>query len=271
MTVVDARPSPVAAATGGPSRAHRPIPTSRVISTELRKMFDTRSGFWLMASIGILSLLATAAVIAFSSDEGLTYTTFATAIGFPMTVVLPVIAILSVTSEWSQRSGLTTFTLVPHRGRVITAKAIASVGVAVATIPLALAVGAVGNVVGASLAGISPVWDLTGTTMATIVLANVLGLLVGFMLGVLIRSSAGALVAYFVYSFLLPTLAVLLAGSQTWFRELQPWVDFKYSQGTLIDGTVTAAQWANLGVTSAIWLVVPLAVGLVLVMRAEVK
>ena len=26
-------------------------------------MFDTRSGFWLMASIGILALLATAAVI----------------------------------------------------------------------------------------------------------------------------------------------------------------------------------------------------------------
>ena len=65
------------------------------------------------------------------------------------------------------------------------------------------------------------------TNMATIVLANVLGLLVGFMLGVLIRSSAGAIVAYFVYSFLLPTLSVILAGSQAWFRHLQPWVDFK--------------------------------------------
>ena len=42
-----------------------------------------------------------------------------------MTIILPMIAILSVTSEWSQRSGLTTFTLVPHRGRVILAKAIA--------------------------------------------------------------------------------------------------------------------------------------------------
>ena len=38
-----------------------------------------------------------------------------------------------------------------------------------------------------------------------------LGLLVGFMLGVLIRSSAGAIVAYFVYSFVLPTLSALLA------------------------------------------------------------
>ena len=111
-------------------------------------MFDTRSGFWLMASIGILALLATAAVILFASDDQLTYSTFTSAINIPMTVILPIIAILSVTSEWSQRSGLTTFTLVPHRGRVIAAKAIACVGVAVVTIPLAFAIGALGNLVG---------------------------------------------------------------------------------------------------------------------------
>src|SRR3712207_8360666 len=49
------------------------------------------------------------------------------AIGVPMTVILPIIAVLSVTSEWSQRSGLATFTLVPHRGRVLLAKAMAVV------------------------------------------------------------------------------------------------------------------------------------------------
>ena len=94
-------------------------------------------------------------------------------------------------------------------------------------------------------------------------LANVLGLLVGFMLGVLIRSSAGALVAYFVYSFLLPTLAIILAGSQALVpRTCSPGSTSSYAAGTLIDGTVTAQQWAHLGVTSVIWLVVPLTVGL---------
>lgn len=271
MTILATTPARVAGAMMGSASTHRPIPLSRIITTEQRKMFDTRSGFWLMASIGILALLATAAVIAFSSDDGMTYSAFATAIGFPMTVVLPIISILSVTSEWSQRSGLTTFTLVPQRGRVIAAKAIACVGVAIATIPLAFAVGALGNIVGTTIAGIEPVWDLTVTNMATIVLANVLGLLVGFMLGVLIRSSAGAIVAYFVYSFLLPTLSVLLAGSQAWFRDLQPWIDFKYAQGTLIDGTATTQQWQYLGVTSVIWLLIPLSLGLAIVVRAEVK
>ncbi len=84
-------------------------------------------------------------------------------------------------------------------------------------------------------------------------------------LGVLIGISAGALLAYFVYSFLLPTLPVLLAASQDWFRQLQRWIDFEYAQGTLLDETVTNQQWAHLGVTATIWLVVPLAVGLRLV------
>jgi ABC-type transport system involved in multi-copper enzyme maturation permease subunit len=234
-------------------------------------MFDTRSGFWLMASIAITALIATGAVILFASDDSLTYNNFAAAIGFPMAVILPIVAILSVTGEWSQRSGLTTFTLVPHRGRVIFAKAVSAVGVAVVSMLLAFSIGAIGNIVGSGIAGVPTVWDITAAHMADIVLANVLGLLMGFMLGVLIRSSAGAIVAYFVYSFVLPMLAALLAQSQTWFRHLQPWVDFNFAQSAMFNGSLSAHQWAHLGVTSLAWLVVPTLVGVGLVMRSEVK
>jgi hypothetical protein len=247
------------------------IPLSRVVTTELRKAFDTRSGFWLMASIAIAAVLATAAVVLWAPDAELTYNSFAAAIGIPMTVILPIVAILSVTGEWSQRSGLTTFTLVPHRGRVILAKAIVSVGVGVASILLAFGVGALGNLVGTAIAGVDPVWNLDLADLVNIVLANVLGLLVGFMLGVLIRSSAGAIVGYFVYSFVLPTLSALLAGSQQWFRDLQPWVDFNFAQSALFNGSLTASQWAHLGVTGIAWLVVPTALGVAMVMRSEVK
>lgn len=251
--------------------APKPIPLRRVTSVELRKMFDTRSGFWLMASIAILSLLATAAVIAFAPDEELTYSSFATAIGFPMAVILPIIAILSVTSEWSQRNGLTTFTFVPQRGRVIYAKLICSIGVGVVSMLLAAGIGAAGNVVGTAIAGVDQQWDISWLAFGYIILANVLGMLVGFMLGVLIRNSAGAIVGYFVYSFLLPTLTMLLAASQEWFRDLQPWVDFNYAQSALFNETMAGDQWGQLGVTTLGWLVVPTAIGLWLVMRAEVN
>jgi ABC-2 type transport system permease protein len=249
------------------------VPMSRVIGVELRKMFDTRSGFWLMASIVISALLATAAVILWAPDSELTYTTFATAIGFPIAIILPMVAVLSVTSEWSQRSGLTTFTLIPNRGRVISAKAIGSVAVAVVSMLLAFAIGAVGNLVGTAITGTSLIWDATLSDLVYILLGNVLGLLVGFMLGVLIRNSAGAIVAYFVYSFVAPTISMVLATSQQWFKDLQPWVDFNFAQGPLFNGngSLTGEQWANLGVSGLFWLVIPLAVGLGLVLRSEVK
>jgi len=251
--------------------APRPIPLSRIVGVELRKMFDTRSGFWMLASIGISAVLATGAVILWAPDDELTYATFATAIGFPMAVILPMIAILAVTSEWSQRTGLTTLTLVPHRGRVVRAKAIAAVTVGVASMMVAFTVGALGNLLGTAITGTDLVWNVTATELVNIVLANVLGLLMGFTLGVLFRNSPGAIVGYFVYSLLLPTLAEVLAASQAWFADLRPWVDFNYAQGALFDSDMGAEQWANLAVAGSLWLVLPLAVGLVLLMRSEVK
>jgi hypothetical protein len=209
------------------------VPLIRVTQVELRKMFNTRSGFWLIASIAISAVLATGGVILWAPDDGLTYSTFATAIRFPVVIILPLIAILAVTSEWSQRTGLTTFTLVPHRSRIITAKAISSVAIAIAAMVLTFAVGALGNLLGAAVRGTTPVWDVTLTQCLYYVLGMVLSLLTGFMLGVLIRSSTGAIVAYFVLTFVLPTIFGLLAESQQWFHDLQPWVDIQFAQSGL--------------------------------------
>lgn len=267
-TTLDVAP-PSATRKEGAVRA--PIPTGRIVGIELRKMFNTRSGFWMMTSIAILAVLATGSVIIFAPDDALDYSTFASAIGIPMAVILPMIAILSVASEWSQRSGLTTFTLIPHRGRVISAKAIATVVVGVLSMLVAFAIGAVGNVIGAAITGTPRVWDTTLEQMALIVLAQVLGMMVGFMLGVLVRNSPGAIVGYFVYSLVFPTIFGLLASAQSWFRDLQPWVDFNVAQTQLFDGPLTGEQWANLGTSGVIWLLAPLLVGLLMLRRSEVK
>ena len=254
-----------------PRRGHAPIPFRTVLGVELRKMFDTRSGFWLIVGIAAAGLLATGAVIAFAGDDGLTYDNFAGAIGVPMTILLPVLAILSVTGEWSQRAGLTTFTLVPHRGRVIRAKLVATLFVGVASMALALAIGAVGNVVATGIKGVDTVWDLSFTSILYIVGADLIGMVVGFMLGVVMRNSAGAIVAYFSYWFVIPTLSLLLAANQAWFEKAQPWVDFSFNQSRMYDGGFSAQDWTQLAATGAVWLALPLAFGLWRVLRAEVK
>ncbi len=247
------------------------VPLGRIVKVELRKMFDTRSGFWLMASIGIIAALATLSVILFVPDEGITYASFGAAVGFPMAVLLPIMAILAVTGEWSQRTGLITFTLVPHRGQVIWAKVIAAVGVGVVSMLLAFAIGALGNIAGSALNGVDATWDMTFAVFLQIILANILGLLVGFMLGVLIRSTPGAIVAYFVYSLVLPSIFGLLAAFQEWFEDIRLWIDFNFAQTPLFEGDMTGEQWAQLGVSGVIWLVIPMAIGVWAVLRSEVK
>lgn len=250
---------------------HAPIPFRTVLGVELRKMFDTRSGFWLMAGIAAAGLVATAAVILFGSARSITYNSFAAAIGIPMTILLPVLAILAVTGEWSQRAGLTTFTLVPHRGRIIRAKLVVILAAGLASMALALAVGAAGNLLGAALADVNTTWDLSLSAIAYIVAADLLGMLVGFMLGVLTRNSAAAIVSYFVYWFVLPTLSMVLAANQPWFEKAQPWADFSYNQSRMYDGGFNATDWTQLATTASIWLLLPLAFGLWRMLRAEVK
>lgn len=252
-------------------RIVRPIPTTRLVKVELRKMFSTRSGFWMLVSIGVLSPIAAGSVIIFAPDSDVTYESFARASGFPMSVILPMIAVLSVTSEWSQRGALTTFTLVPHRGRVIGAKLIGVLLVGVVSMFVALGLGAVGNIVGTAISGADTVWDVDTLAFLYIVLANVLGMLIGFMLGVLLRNSPAAIVGYFVYALLLPTASQYLGMVNDWWADNMYWLDFNAAMTGLFQDSMTGEKWAQLGVTSLPWLVIPLLVGLYLAVRREIK
>lgn len=269
--------SPSAATDRSPSPDRRPsrppiapIPFGRVVVVELRKSFDTRAGFWLLLSIGITALLAVVAAIVWAPDEAMTFETFASSIGIPMNIVLPIVAILSITSEWSQRTGLSTFTLVPVRGRSIAAKAVGALVVGLVSILLALGLGALGNIVGASIRGLDVVWDSDLTRMSTTVLAQLLSMAIGFTLGILLRSSAAAIVGYFVFGFVLPTLTSLLAMTQEWFEDVRGWVDLGFTQTKLYDTALSAEEWSQLAVVSLVWLALPLAVGLWRLRRAEI-
>ena len=92
MTLAEARPVTRRSAPA-------PIPFSRVVAVEARKTFDTRSGFWLLTSIGITATLATVAVLLWAPDSELTYDTFAAAIGFPMAVILPMVAAVAISAR----------------------------------------------------------------------------------------------------------------------------------------------------------------------------
>ena len=58
---------------------HEPIPFRTIVGVELRKAFDTRSGFWLLVAIAAAGVLTTGAVLAqLRNSTGKTATAFNT-------------------------------------------------------------------------------------------------------------------------------------------------------------------------------------------------
>jgi ABC-2 type transport system permease protein len=94
----------------------------RLTRVELRKMIDTRAGFWLLLTVAALTVLAVFLLILVGDASDHDLRDMLSVAVAPSSVLLPVVGILLVSSEWSQRTALITFTLVPQRPRVLGAK-----------------------------------------------------------------------------------------------------------------------------------------------------
>lgn len=250
-----------------------PVPFGRLVAVELRKMADTRAGRWLLISIAALTALVLAIQLAviLSNDLQVDFRDFMIAMNTPMGVLLPVLGIMSVTSEWTQRTAMVTFTLEPSRSRLILAKFVSTMLIAVVAVVIGLALSVAANLLYGALSGDEVLWDIGVMDVVFYFLLHAIGMATGFAFGTLFLNTAAAIVVYFVYSFVLPGLFQLGAQLMDWFADIQPWIDFAAAQNPLIEGSITGEQWAQLAVSGFIWLVLPLAVGLWRVLRAEVK
>lgn len=247
----------------------RGVPMSRLFRLELRKMVDTRAGFWLFAAMGIAIAIIMVAMLIWANDSDLTFGGMFGLMNIPTGFLLPVLAILLVTSEWSQRTGLVTFTLEPRRPRVIVAKLATSLVAAIAAVVLAT----VGATIGTLLAGVfrdsGAQWDMTWIGFGHSAMLQFLPLLEGFAFAMLIMNSAAAIVLYFV----LPIIWSILAQVIPWIHEhVQTWLDFSVAQAPFQSGTAASGEdWAHLAVAGSVWILLPLVVGVWRLLRSEVK
>jgi ABC-2 type transport system permease protein len=251
----------------------RDIGFGRLVGVEVRKMADTRAGRWLLISIAALTalVLIIQMSVVVAQDLDVTFLDFLMGTNTPMGILLPVLGVMTVTSEWSQRTAMVTFTLEPARSRVIAAKLVACVIVAFAALVLGYVLGIVANVLYGSFSGHDLVWGKPLTYLCYLFLVYVFSMLTGFAFGALLLNSAAGIVVYFVYSFVLPTLFAIGAELMHWFARLQPWIDFNNDQNNLLNATMSGRDWVHLTVSGLIWLVLPLAIGVWRIQRAEVK
>ncbi|MEJ5913672.1 hypothetical protein [Pseudokineococcus sp. 1T1Z-3] len=245
----------------------KPPGLGHLAGVELRKAVDTRAGFWLLVVVVLVSLAVVAVQVLAGGDQAGDYAFWLVLQQTPAGFLVPVIAILVVTSEWSARTATGTFTLVPRRQRVLTAKLLAVLVLTVAAFAVSVAVTAAGTAAGAAVQDVPADWDVQWWQVLQPFVLLLVSVLVGFALALLLLSSPVAIVLYFV----VPTAVTLLLLFVGPLQDVAPWVDFSTALTPVGQGLqMGAPEWARLATASAIWVLVPSVLGALRVHRAEI-
>lgn len=244
-------------------RSFDPPAFVRLVQIELRKSVDTRAGFWLLAGTALLTVVAAVARVLSGDDADHAFRPVLETALVPTNVLLPVVGILLITSEWSQRTALTTFVQVPGRMRILGAKC--GAGVALGFVFYAIAV-AVSALAVATLGADAPDgWafgiELWGQFTAYVIL----GMLMGLALGAALLASAPAIVTYFAA----PSVVAILAGFNS-LESFLKWVDPSAMAVPMTEAPMTSAEVGYLLTSTAVWVAIPLAIGAWRIGRADI-
>ena len=176
-----------------------------------------------------------------------------------------------MTSEFSQRTLSTTFALVPRRHRVVLAKLAAGVLAALAAVVVCLATTTVGTLLATGDGATPGAWSTSAAAILGSAVFLVVNMLMGIAFGLMLHSTPLAI----VLSLVLPVAWSVLGELVTRLRSAAEWLDIGTTTAVLVEppaaGDLTAGQWARLAVSVAVWVGVPLVAGLVRTARREVS
>jgi ABC-type transport system involved in multi-copper enzyme maturation permease subunit len=230
---------------------------------ELRKAVDTRSGFWLLLTVAGLTLVAVLITALFAHEDQRTFRHILSNGLQPAGILLPVVGILVVSSEWSQRTALVSFALVPERPRLLVAKLLAGIVLGLAATALAIVVAVLGTAIAST--DVQHVWSLPLGLFLQDIVYVVTAMVIGVGFGAALQSSAPAIVLYFV----LP-VALAALGSIHAVQGVIEWIDSAEALEPLTTEVMSGHQWAQGLVALALWMGVPLAIGLWRLTRQDV-
>ncbi|RYC14789.1 ABC transporter permease [Nocardioides zhouii] len=242
--------------------AGRPgVPFGRTLQAELRKMVDTRAGRWMVIVMAAATVVVLAAFIIWGPAEEATFASLVQLSTVPLAMLLPILGIMATTAEWSQRTGLVTFTLEPRRGRVVLAKALAALLLALALLVVAFAAAAAATPFGTGE------WDLSAAAAGGVVLALMIFVLQGVAFGLLFLNTPVAIVTVLV----LPTVWSIATSIIGALEDAGTWLNLDSVTAPLFTGEMAGKDWAHLATSGAVWVLLPLAVGTYRVLHREVK
>jgi ABC-type transport system involved in multi-copper enzyme maturation permease subunit len=238
------------------------IPFGRLVRVEWGKATDTRAARWLLIAVAATTVGLMLAPLLSPSSIDQSYTSYLGFAAVALSILLPVVSILTLTSEWSQRTALATFTQEPRRMRIVTAKITVSLMLGVGAAVFGGLVTAVGLGVAAA-SGRTLDADLDAGLLVAFLLYVILNVMTGVALGALVHNSAAAIVA----SFVLPIGFALLGRAS---QLVADWLDYSTAFNWLLNGE-WSGHTSQILVSVIIWVAMPLVAGLVRTVRREIN
>lgn len=239
----------------------RPLRFSTLVDVEFRKMTDTRASNGLLATIGGLLVLVLGWKVTHPAVPA-TFHNYAAASAAVVAYAAPILALLAMSAEWTQRTALTTFTLAPRRLSVMSAKLVSALLLSAALAAGALVLTAAGIVIAGVLHGGASFGNV-GADVRGVLSVVLLHTLLGAAFGALAGHSTVALGVYFLAPIIWSNaISQLLHGASRWLDIFVAY-DRLASARPLADAALTA-------VAVAVWVVVPLALGMARSLRREV-
>jgi ABC-2 type transport system permease protein len=248
----------VTSASNAPSGA---IPFSRLVRVEWTKATDTRSARWLLALVALSTAGIVLVPVVAPSTFDQTHASYLRVAALGLSILLPVVAILTFTGEWSQRSVITTFTQEPRRLRVMNAKLAVSVLLSGGGAVVGGALAAVGIGLAAA-SGRTLEANLSLGAVASYAFYVLLNVLAAVALGALLQNSAAAISA----TFALPAAFALIGTASSLVSE---WIDMSTPWNWVLQHD-WGGHLPQISVSIVFWVVIPLAAGLLRTTRRDV-
>lgn len=252
------------APTAQPHRAQiRPQRLFTLLTVELRKLVDTRSGKAVLGIGVAVPLIALGWLLYRAQGDTVSWRYFSQ-IAPMLGLTIPLIGLFAMTSEWTQRTALTTFTLSPRRGRVLAMKFVAALLLSMAVLGVVIALTLGATALSGPLTGQSPSYEGFGIDARGLIIMTALQVIMASGFGALAAQTAVAVGAFLVAPTLWTAIGPLV------FKDSAQWLDVFSAYARLASDTPLADLPQTL-TAIAIWVVLPTTVGVVRSLRREVK
>lgn len=239
---------------------------------DIRQFLDTRGG----TAAVIVTIAVTAGLAALVGliqpaiipDSAVTFSGPAIAATFGLWIMMPILAVLFIASDWSNGSIQTTFLQRPARGGVLVSKIIAAVvvGAVVCGVGVLAAWGA--TAVGGLIGDHGASYDGAGDTILSLVTSSAGALAFGVAVAVLLQGTALAIVASLALPFVISLVSPFVTGfAPQWAQDLFSLIDLNTATANLASGDFTLLN----GVCVVLLIVVPFVFGVIRWSRREIN